>query len=121
MKSADKPEPLPFVEEDDLLEVAADLGPGVFPSADIYAWHARAIAQAGRKPVSPRAFGLFLRVAGWQSSINYIGGRTTRCWMINKPWARRGVVHVSDPSMTPEDLHRVHPHLFPPVTATESE
>jgi phage/plasmid-associated DNA primase len=89
-RSLGKPEPLPYVDEDDLLDLAGDLGAGIFPGAEIYNWYLAFMEQAGRKPVSKTRFGLALKEAGWKPSTKYLDGRMVRCWMINKPWARRG-------------------------------
>jgi hypothetical protein len=93
-----KPEPLPYVDENDLLELAADLGPGVFIGADVYNWYVSLAEQSGRAPVSKKKFGMALGEAGWTSSLEYRGGRMARCWVINKPWYRRGMAHINEPT-----------------------
>lgn len=86
-----RPEPLPYIEEDDLLDLAADLGAGYFSSLELYEWHSRILDQEShRKPVSRTRFGLALKEAGWSSSVRYMDRRMIRCWLINKSWARRG-------------------------------
>jgi hypothetical protein len=97
-RSLGKPAPLPYVDEPDLLLLAADLGHGVFPAGDLYDWHVSAVRQAGREPVTKKRFGMALKEAGWYSSTRYQEGRMTRCWMINKPWARRGQEYVANPA-----------------------
>jgi len=96
-RSLGKPDPIPYVDEDDLLLIAGDLGAGVFPAADVYNWYVSAAKQEGRKPVTKVRFGLALKEARWQSSVQYQEGRATRCWLINKPWARRGHEFVHRP------------------------
>lgn len=85
-----KPAPLPYVDEEDLLSLAVDLGHGIFPSADIYNWYVQGVTHDGREPVSKKKFGLALKEAGWHNSAEYRDGRVVRCWLINKPWERRG-------------------------------
>ena len=94
--TSSKPVALPRVDEDDLVELAADLGAGIFPAADIYNWYVSIAEDSGRRPVGKKAFGVFLKESGWQPSINYLNGKMTRCWMINKPWARRGAQMLAD-------------------------
>lgn len=89
-----RPAPLPYVDEGDILLLAGDLGAGVFPAADLYGWYAQAARQDGREPVGKKKFGLALKEAGWLGSIRYRGGTMVRCWMITKPWARRGAEHI---------------------------
>lgn len=89
-----KPAPLPYVDEDDLLLLAGDLGAGVFPAADIYDWHVQAVTQAGRQAVSKKRFGTALGEAGWTAMVRKLDGRMTRCWLITNPWARRGAEFV---------------------------
>lgn len=86
----------PYVEEADLLLLAGDLGPGVFPAGHLYDWHAQAVRQVGRQPVTKKKFGSALKEAGWASSTRYLEGRMTRCWMITNPWARRGQEHIGE-------------------------
>jgi hypothetical protein len=89
--AVDKPSSIPYVDENDLLSLAADLGHGVFPSADLYNWYARTVTdEGGREPVGKRKFGVALKEAGWSRSSRYLDGRMVRCWTITKPWARRG-------------------------------
>jgi hypothetical protein len=89
-----RPAPLPYVDEADLLLLAGDLGAGIFSAGELYEWHALAVRQAGREPVSKKKFGLALKEAGWLDSVRYRDGKMTRCWMITKPWARRGTEYV---------------------------
>lgn len=89
------PDPVPYILETDLLDVAADLGAGVHTAADVYRMHETILAQAKRLPISKRSFGLALAEAGWVSSTKVIDDVRTRCWMITKPWERRGLKHVN--------------------------
>lgn len=89
-----KPEPVPYVCEDDLLAIAGDKGAGVFSAADLYDWYVSIARETGREPVGKRWFGLALKEAGWASSTRKIHGAATRCWLITLPWARRGAEHV---------------------------
>lgn len=91
MKSSlGRPSPIPYVVEDDLVDLAGDLGPGIFPSSEVYDWHVSMLKDVGREPVSKKKFGTALKEAGWVGSSRYLGGKVVRCWMITKPWARRG-------------------------------
>lgn len=85
---------MPYIDEDDLLLLAGDLGAGVFPAADLYDWHALAVRQGGREPVGKTKFGKALKAAGWRGMVEYRGGVMARCWLITKPWARRGAAYV---------------------------
>lgn len=89
---------MPYIDENDLLLVAGDLGAGIFPASELYDWHVMAIKNAGRDPVSKVRFGLALKEAGWKSYTKYREGRMARCWMINKPWAARGYQYVTSPT-----------------------
>lgn len=91
-----KPAPLPYIDEQDLIELAADLGSGVFPSATLYDWYCVMMRQASREPVSKVKFGLALKEAGWLSGTDRIDGVMVRTWMINKPWARRGEAWLAE-------------------------
>lgn len=84
-----KPVALPYVDVDDLLELAVELGAGYFPAADLYTWHCSQVGEKGRKPVSKKAFGSALREAKWQSSVRRIDNVNTRCWLITRGWERR--------------------------------
>lgn len=90
-----KPDPVPYVDEDDLLLVAGDKGAGVFTAAELYEWYAMALEQVGREPVSRRWFGSALKEAGWANLSRKVDQRMTRCWRITNPWARRGEEFVS--------------------------
>lgn len=87
-----KPEPVPYVDEEDLELLAVDMGAGWFSSADLYRWHSDQINDddPDRKPVGRTMFGRALREAGWKEGGKYLNGRMTRCWMITLPWVRRG-------------------------------
>lgn len=86
-----KPVAAPYIDESDLLDLAADLGAGYFPAAYLYDWYVSTIADKGRRPVSKKSFGMQLRASGWQSSLRTVEiGVQARCWLITKPWARRG-------------------------------
>jgi hypothetical protein len=95
MRAFGKPAPLPYVDEDDLLDLAADLGAGTFPAADIYGWHKSLVEGFGREPVTKRRFGAALREAGWNDSSEYRGGRMVRCWLITRSWNRRGLERLA--------------------------
>jgi hypothetical protein len=92
-----KPEPMPYVDEDDLLQVAGELGHGVFTAASLYDWYAGCVKSEGRKPVTKVRFGLALKEAGWTPSVEYRDQVMVRCWLITKPWARRGHAVVNLP------------------------
>jgi hypothetical protein len=92
-----KPRPAPYVDEDDLLSLAADMGAGYFSAGHLYEWYTSTIKNDGRLPVSKKAFGVALRTAGWLSSLRTVEpGRQARCWLINKPWARRGEAWLAE-------------------------
>lgn len=87
-----RPDPLPYIDENDLLDLAADLGVGWFPASRLYDWHRMIVVDEYRRPVVGKSkFGRALREAGWQSQPRYLDGRMVRCWFINKPWNRRGL------------------------------
>lgn len=92
-----RPRPLPYVDEEDLLEIAGEMEFGVFASAELYRWHCSLVEDAGREPVGRTKFGRALTEAGWKSSLDYRDGRMVRCWMIPKPWARRGAEFINKP------------------------
>jgi hypothetical protein len=86
-----RPEPLPFVDEEDLHSLACDFGAGYFASAEIYQWHVKTLAKEGRKPVDRKTFGLALKEGGWQSSVRRIDGTPTRCWLITRSAERKAI------------------------------
>ena len=75
--------------------MAADLGAGTFTAADLYGWYVSLLKQEGREPVTKQKFGTALKEAGWHSSTEYLNDRMTRCWMVTKPWARRGLEYLN--------------------------
>lgn len=87
-----KPVPLPYIEERDIATLAFDLGVGYFTASDLYSWYANSVRYDGREPVTKKAFGTALRNAGLQSSIRPLGdeGKPARCWLITRPWYKRG-------------------------------
>lgn len=89
-----KPDPIPYVDEDDLLLIAGDMGAGTFTAAELYDWYVSALRQAGREPVSKKWFGSALTEAGWRQRTLSRDRRMTRCWLITNPWARRGAEFV---------------------------
>lgn len=91
-----KPNAAPYIETDDLLYLAADLGPGYFSAGQLYEWHVSQLSEVDRLPVSKKRFGMTLKEHGWQNSVRQVEGRQVRCWLINKPWARRGDQYLKD-------------------------
>ena len=86
-----KPAALPYVGDDDLALLAVDLGSGYFPAGDLYDWYTRAIAEEGRQPVSKKRFGMAMAAARWHPEIRTVEpGKQARCWLITRPWVRRG-------------------------------
>jgi len=85
-----KPELPPYVTEEDLIFLAADLGAGWHTAAGLYDWHVRQLEGEGRKAVNKKHFGLAMREAGWKNESKWVGDGAARCWMITNPWARRG-------------------------------
>jgi hypothetical protein len=87
-----KPVAMPYVEERDILLLAADLGAGHFTADQLHSWYGQMIAEDGREPVSKKAFGLALKEAGLKSAVRRVGdeGKPARCWLITLPWQRRG-------------------------------
>lgn len=94
--SLGKPELPPYVEENDLLDLAAEFGAGYHPSATIYGVHAELLAAVDRLPMSRRSFGLALREAGWMPVVKRKDRRMTRCWRITNPWVRRAQARNED-------------------------
>jgi hypothetical protein len=92
-----KPDPLPYVDEEDLYELASDLSVGYHSSADIYAWHVKLLERHGRKPVDRKTFGLALKEAGWKSSVRRQDGTPTRCWLITRGFERKALAFLSSP------------------------
>lgn len=86
-----KPEIPPYVDENDLIDLAYDLGPGWIATADLYLAYTEMIyLHEKRPPVPKRAFGNALNQAGWRASSRYLNGSTTRCRLITNQWVRRG-------------------------------
>lgn len=83
---------MPYVEERDILMLAADLGAGHFTANQLYDWYADTIKEDDREPVSKKAFGLALKEAGLKATTRRVGeeGKPARCWLIPLPWKRRG-------------------------------
>lgn len=92
-----KPEPLPYVDEEDLYGLASDLSAGHFSSAEVYDWHTKLLEREGRKPVDRKTFGLALKEAGWKSSVRRIDGKPTRCWLITRGFERKALAHFASP------------------------
>jgi hypothetical protein len=84
--------PPPYVSERDLLRLASELGAGYFTAARLYDWYAETVKAEGREPVTKKWFGLALAEAGWQDSTQRLTDERTaaRCWLITRPWQRRG-------------------------------
>jgi hypothetical protein len=90
-KDGAKPVALPYVDDDDLAELAVDMGAGWFTAASLYDWYVLMIEPAGRQPVSKKRFGMELAARNWHSSLRTVDARKqARCWLVNKPWVRRG-------------------------------
>lgn len=85
-----KPKPMPYVDENDLLLLAADIGPGVFRADELHTAYSASVRDEGREPVTKRAFGSALKQAGWTPIAKYKDGQQRRCWVVSKPWVRRG-------------------------------
>lgn len=81
-----KPEPLPYVDLDDLVLMARELGAGTFSAGQLHGWYASNVEKVGRKPVTKVRFGLALKEAGWSSSTKYLDGTMVRCWTVDKGW-----------------------------------
>lgn len=90
-----KPDPLPYVDVEDIYALASDLSVGYWPSADIYVWHVKLLAKEGRKPVDRKTFGLALKEVGWKSSVRRMEGKPTRCWLITRGFERKALEHFS--------------------------
>jgi hypothetical protein len=112
-----RPDPLPYVDEDDLVEIAGDLQWGVFTAATIYNWYLSMMEHQGRKPVTKTRFGLALREAGWTDSTRYQDGRMVRCWMITKPWHRRGAERLAE-GLARAKAEKLAGNGVPPVDST---
>jgi hypothetical protein len=82
----------PYVNEQDLMLLAADVGAGWKSASDLYDWYAATVRPEGREPVTKKWFGLALAEAGLTSSTRRLNDDrdTVRCWLITRPWVRRG-------------------------------
>jgi hypothetical protein len=99
---------MPYVEERDIVLLAADLGAGYFTASELYAWHSEMIKVEGREPVSKKAFGMALKEAGLKAVIRRTGeeGKPARCWLITRPWQRRGDELLAQEKREEEDRLR---------------
>jgi hypothetical protein len=89
-KEASRPTRLAYVTEDDIALLAADLGAGYFTASQLYDWHVITARQEGRPEPSKKALGMALKEAGLKCSVRRVEGRPARCWLLTRPWERRG-------------------------------
>lgn len=77
-------------DTDDFLALVKDIGgAGVYASGDLYRWYVGMMEEQGREPVSQHMFSTVIKALGLQSETRSIHRKTTRCWRITNPWARR--------------------------------
>lgn len=102
-----KPVAMPYIEERDILMLAADLGAGYFTATDLHAWYASTIKEDGREPVTKKAFGLALKEAGLTPTTRRLGdeGKPARCWLITLPWYRRGLDMLAEEKRAADEKH----------------
>jgi len=95
MGALGKPEPLPYVDEDDLADLAVDMGAGWHTADDLYRWYTGLLTEFGRAPVTKTTFGLALKEARLTPSMRRVHGKMCRGWLLTKPWERRGQARLA--------------------------